>query len=275
MSGPLKKIPYNIEYAVHVFEKGYYFDGQYKEKSVLDKKYKGGTLFIHIQWGSKRDDPIKINVNNIYFSTLSGLGLYKNEVIENFQKKAIKARQAAIDKGAIDKANDNILIAEKVNIPLATEIDNSNELREKIKNLNQEHEDKLNKLKNEQIKALEKLETKDKETLEQVKLEHEKQLEKTKNVHEKKLKELKDEAESQQKELKRKLREAEESKINDVDRQEQIKILKDLIERKNDVIQKAEQQTKKLEETRSENQKAVIELMKIKEEEKENKKKNF
>ena len=44
-----------------------------------------------------------------------------------------------------------------------------------------------------------------------------------------------------------------------------------MIERKNDVIQKAEQQTKKLEETRSENQKAVIELMKIKEEKKKTK----
>ena len=66
LSGPLKKIPYNIEYAVHVFEKGYYFDGQYKEKSVLDKKYK--LLFIHIFNGEVRETILlKLNLTTYIF----------------------------------------------------------------------------------------------------------------------------------------------------------------------------------------------------------------
>jgi hypothetical protein len=163
LSGPLKKIPYNIEYAVHVFEDGYYFDGQYKEKSVLDQEYKDGELSIDIQWGSKRDDPIEINVNNIYFSTLSGLGLYKNEFIENFQKKAKKA------KDAFYKAKDNIPIAEKEILETATEVDNTELkklqdeleetkkiLTEKIAESKENEESALKKLKEQQQQELQK-----------------------------------------------------------------------------------------------------------------------
>ena len=294
LSGPLMKIPYNIEYAVHVFKKGYYFDGQYKEKSVLDMMYEKGILSIPIQWGNRSNRPISIIVNNIFFSTLDGLGLFKTEDITKFQEKA---RQAAIDKGAIDKVKtvENVVMGQAEEI-YDGQTGNKEALDQKLKDLKQKHVQEIERLNVKHKEDLQNLGTIDTAKFNEAGEKHKKELEQAEQKHKEALTNLQNTArtdkttlenklnqiQTQRKELEKKLKKAEDSKQDEETTERQIKRLeeaekssKESIKKHNIVIQQLKQQKAEIEATMTENEKLFIQMKKEKKEAKRRRMKEF
>jgi hypothetical protein len=170
------------------------------------------------------------------------------------------------------------------------------ELEEKKKELEQVHDQKIKELEEKHKQEIQNIKTSDKETFNQAKQKYEEELEKLKTEQNKKLTNLTKETETKQEQLKKQLtqiktkkqeleqqlKEAQGNIQIQKDRENKIKRLeevekssKESIEKHNNVIKQLKKEKAELEATRSDNEKAVIELMKIKEEEKRKKMKEF